>query len=437
MINQLWLLVSRYNTTRSHYHKDYYKDLLRSKNFMDLHKDIIDKDIERTKGSKYEKDIMKNILYAYSRRNSKVGYVQGQNFIVRLILDLIPNEEEVFWLYCYIIEECFTISYFMNLKSLMLDSLIFRILLKAIEPKLAIHLQTIPEFDLDFVTFKWFLALYTDSSLSREYIHRIYDLLVLGDRFVYFKAGFVILSELASKLLKYRDIAEIYDVVNHMDQHLKITPDKFIQRVNNIYINSRILEIIKVSNQHKLQMAHQRMLKEKPELAESKKTRTLPPPPCKKHTIVCSERPEIKGPELDFFTFSTKNILKNKIFDYFSDQNVFWEENKRKSRPNAREEGMILHRSKHTCNGHVMRASMRDLERQILTNDYSVDDLKKDIHANYSEIYEEIKQAEKDLMEKDGNEDFESDEEDIKTLPRASSRMIKQRTGGFTYQKER
>lgn len=433
-MSQLWLLVARYNTTRNHYHQEYYKDLLRSKNFMDLHHDIIDKDIDRTKGSPHEKAIMKNILYAYSRRNSKVGYVQGQNFIVRLILELVPNEEEVFWLYCFIIEECFTISYFMNLKSLMLDSLIFRILLKAIEPKLAVHLQSIPEFDLDFVTFKWFLALYTDSSLPREYVHKIYDLLVLGDRFVYFKAGFVILSELSSKLLKCKDISEIYNMVNHIDQFIKTPVDKFIQKVNNVYINQRILDIIKVSNQHKLNMAHQRMLKEKPELAEPKKSRNLPPPPCKKHTIVCTKRLEIKGPELDFFTFSTKNILKNKIFDYFSEQNAFWETNKPGDRKPIREDDMLLHRSKHVCVGQQMRASMRKLERDILTTDYTAEDMKKDIRANYSQIYEEIKLAEKEIAE-DACSD--SNDDDIKTLPRGSSRIIRHKADGFTYSRDR
>ena len=378
---------------------------------------------------------MKNILFAYSRRNAKVGYIQGQNFIVRLVLDLFPEEEMAFWMYCFLIEECFTISYFMNLKSLLLDSLIFRILLKAIQPKLAIHLQSIQDFDLDLVTFKWFLSLYTDTTLPREHIHKIYDLLVLGDRLVYFKAGFLILSELSSKLLKCKEIGDIYNVVNHIDNHIKTPVDVFIMKMSNIYMHPRILEIIKVSNQHKLQMAHQRLVKEKPGFDETKNKKFNPPPPCKKHTIVCSAIPEIKGPELDFFTFSTKGILKNKIFDYFSEQNRFWEENKRRNKLQPRENDMMIHRSKHVCVGFQMRKNMRMMERDILRTDYSVEDMKKDIRANYSEIYEEIKQAEKELMEESPVDSF--DDAEVKTLPRSSSRIIRQKTEGFTYQRDR
>jgi hypothetical protein len=82
-----------------------------------------------------------------------------------------------------------------------------------------------------------------------------------------------------------------------------------------------------------------------------------------------------------------------------------------------------------------MRNNMRMMERDILRTDYTVEDMKKDIRANYSEIYEEIKQAEKELMEESPVDSF--DDAEVKTLPRSSSRIIRQKTEGFTYQRDR
>jgi Rab-GTPase-TBC domain len=429
-------LVSRYRQTRSQYHQDYYSDLLYSKNFIDLYTEIINKDIERTKGTNEEKQIMRNILKAYARRNSKVGYVQGHNFIIRLVLELITDEEEAFWTYCYIVEECFSVSYFMNLKSLMLDSLIFRILLKAVEPKLAVHLQKIYDFDLDLVTFKWFLSLYTDSSLPRDYIHKIYDLLVLGDKLVYLKAGFVILSEIGSKLLKCKEISDVYQVIDSMNQHIKISADKFIEKVNKIYINERILEIIKISNQHKIQKANQ-LMKEQPGYKEPRKGRGIPPPQCRTGILICTEREQPKGSELDSFTFSCKNIIKNKINDYFSDHHGFWEENKRRHRVKQRETDILLHRTKHVCAKTQMHANFRYLEAELLTTDYSLQDLKKDIRTTFPIIYDEIRKAEQ--LEHDHYEGMEAksfEEEETKTLPRASSRMYKLNTTSWSQMKK-
>lgn len=428
MNDQFWLLVSRFRQTKAQYHQDYYKDLLSSKCFIDLYTEVINKDIDRTKGTLDEKKIMRNVLNAYARRNSKVGYVQGHNFIVRLILELITNEEEVFWVYCFIIEECFSVSYFMNLNSLMLDSLIFRILLKAVEPKLAVHLQRIHDFDLDLVTFKWFLSLYTDSSLPREFVHKIYDLLVLGDKLVYMKAGFVILSEIGYKLLKCTEIGDIYAIIDNIKDHMKISADAFIEKVSKVYINERILEIIKISNQHKIQKANQ-LMKEKPGYREPKKNRGLPPPQCRDGNLICTEKEQPKGPELDCFTFSSKNIVKNKIHDYFSERNGFWEENKRRHKAKQRESDFLIHRSKHQCIKQQMKSNLRQLEAQLLTTDYFLDDLKKDIRTSFPIIYDEIRLAEK--QERDRIDDMEMksfEEEETKTLPRASSRLFRHNT---------
>jgi len=39
----------------------------------------------------------KNILYAYANIDPKLGYSQGMNFIVYVLLKNINDEEKVFW----------------------------------------------------------------------------------------------------------------------------------------------------------------------------------------------------------------------------------------------------------------------------------------------------------------------------------------------------
>ena len=40
-----------------------------------------------------------NVLMAYSRRNSKIGYCQGFNLIAAKLLKLFDKEEDVFWIF--------------------------------------------------------------------------------------------------------------------------------------------------------------------------------------------------------------------------------------------------------------------------------------------------------------------------------------------------
>ena len=79
---------------------NYYNDILN--NYPDyipcLFEQTIDKDIERTfpdeKFYQQKENLvkLKNILMAFSRRNSTLGYIQGFNIIVGRILEVMKNE---------------------------------------------------------------------------------------------------------------------------------------------------------------------------------------------------------------------------------------------------------------------------------------------------------------------------------------------------------
>ena len=72
----------------------------------------IQKDIERTqphvdsfKTPKYL-SMLKSILEVYSTFDSEVGYVQGMNILVSGLLYHIKDEEDTFWVFCKMMQEC-------------------------------------------------------------------------------------------------------------------------------------------------------------------------------------------------------------------------------------------------------------------------------------------------------------------------------------------
>ena len=82
---------------------------------------IINADLKRTfPNEEYfkkpeNKKKLKNVLIAYSRRNSKIGYCQGFNFIVARLLKLFDKEEDVFWIFVQIIENILPCEYYSEL----------------------------------------------------------------------------------------------------------------------------------------------------------------------------------------------------------------------------------------------------------------------------------------------------------------------------------
>ena len=90
---------------------NYYNDILN--NYPDyipcLFEQTIDKDLTRTfpeeKFYQQKENLikLKNILMAYSRRNSTIGYIQGFNIIVGRILEVMKDEViKLFFIMLYI-----------------------------------------------------------------------------------------------------------------------------------------------------------------------------------------------------------------------------------------------------------------------------------------------------------------------------------------------
>ncbi|KAJ6241858.1 rab-gtpase-tbc domain-containing protein-related [Anaeramoeba flamelloides] len=180
--------------------KGYYSLLLeRNKDGQSSATKQIDNDLRRTfPGHPYFDDKenllkLRNVLCAYSWRNTKIGYCQSMNFIVGLLLILGFKEEEAFWMFVAIVEVIMPkTSYSRDLIDAHIDQkTLLSLMLKRIN-KIGKHIVK-HEVSLQLITQQWFLCLYI-SCLPTEITLRILD--------VFFFEGNKILFRVALALFK-------------------------------------------------------------------------------------------------------------------------------------------------------------------------------------------------------------------------------------------
>ncbi|KAF7593100.1 hypothetical protein BBP40_012045 [Aspergillus hancockii] len=120
---------------------------------------------------------LKEVLLAYARRNSEVGYCQGMNLIAASLLLITPTAEDAFWLLASMIEIILPEHYYDHgLLASRADQVVLRQYISEVLPKLAAHLEALG-VELEALTFQWFLSVFTDC-LSAEALYRVWDVVL-------------------------------------------------------------------------------------------------------------------------------------------------------------------------------------------------------------------------------------------------------------------
>ncbi|KAF8782030.1 TBC1 domain family member 2B like protein [Argiope bruennichi] len=105
---------------------------------------------------------LQSVLHAFCLHNPKLGYCQGMNFLVGMML-LFVDAEDAFWCLVAIVERYFPSSYFdQNLIGAQADQELLKELLRNKLPKISAHLAAL-DIELSTVTLNWFLSLFIDS----------------------------------------------------------------------------------------------------------------------------------------------------------------------------------------------------------------------------------------------------------------------------------
>jgi hypothetical protein len=145
-------------------HKGYYNDLLNSfSTEMSSYKKIMVHDIHRT-GTKEmpesTREQMLRILFSYAKRNMEIGYCQGINFLCYFLLEMGFEEEQTFWIICYVFERLIPHNYLINMIPIIADIELLRMVLDRHVPELMRHLSSL-NVDLNFILLPFFVTAFT------------------------------------------------------------------------------------------------------------------------------------------------------------------------------------------------------------------------------------------------------------------------------------
>jgi hypothetical protein len=147
---------------------------------------------------------LRNVLLAYSTLNEEVGYCQGMNYLVSLLLSNVAwDEEEAFWLLVLLMEQYEMLHiYRPGMQHLELRFHQFEKLLDVHMPTLANHLDKHGLHPSMFAS-GWFITLFSNfNTLSPPVVAHILDIFFMDGWKVIFRVALAIMSRLQDALMQ-------------------------------------------------------------------------------------------------------------------------------------------------------------------------------------------------------------------------------------------
>ncbi|KAG2433312.1 hypothetical protein HXX76_008378 [Chlamydomonas incerta] len=163
---------------------------------------------------------MRRILTAYSVHNAAVGYCQGLNFTVGVILVAVDRDEEsAFWLLAALVERiCFPGSFGQTLSGCHVEMRTLQELVGEKLPRLHTHMARLG-CDTSLIATDWFLTLYC-SSMPPESAARVLDALFHEGAKILFRVALALLKSAEAALLKTDNAGDFMRVVKDWVSHL-------------------------------------------------------------------------------------------------------------------------------------------------------------------------------------------------------------------------
>ena len=218
--------------------KNYYNNLLNGY-FSEIPSSFekqIDLDIPRTFNDleKYKNKTLikklKNVLITFTRRNITIGYCQGFNFIIAKFLEIYnENEEEVFWLFCQLIEVIFPSDYYLTLSGVLTDTTILNEIIQMKYPNLEPSLQI--NFYNSIIIFLTALFI---NNVNEETLFTIYDSLFLNGSITIFKSILFILDYYKQKYDSLKETLELNELKNYNQKIMSEIPYYYVNKLRNL-----------------------------------------------------------------------------------------------------------------------------------------------------------------------------------------------------------
>ena len=205
----------------------------------------IDLDVPRTfpKNAWVQSDVgqeaLRRVLYAFSGRNTSIGYCQGMNYVAALLVVILDYDERAaFWVMCCLIggEDGETGSilykgvYSRDLSGCHVEMRSLNHVVNSKLPRLTKHMKRL-DVDISMIATEWFLCLYA-TTFPAETVARVWDSLLLEGPKVLFRVAIALLkihepmllaADNAGELLKLTRTAAMSEY--NRDELLKVAFD--------------------------------------------------------------------------------------------------------------------------------------------------------------------------------------------------------------------
>ena len=330
-IGKFWFISSGAKR-EMHLHPGYYKYLLEKYpsylNFNYVRQAIlvsqIEKDIPRTLNKNSNNDInfltkLSNILICYNRRNLSVRYVQGFNFIVAHILNIINDEEKAFWVFVQLIENILPNDYFPDeMIGLMVDVNLLVCLLRDIyAPNLIESLNAIEgRLYLENLFIQWFVSLFSHH-FPTETSQFLWHVLFVDRKIVLFKACISIVEVNREEMETINNIEKLqYFLDGKLKKFEGLIYLKYCLLIKDFEFDEEFLEI----NRNKLldYMRKKLINSNKEKIAAVKNKLKLRTDQCNINWPFCIYDADFKYSYSDVMIFKCLRGVENVIDGYFS-----------------------------------------------------------------------------------------------------------------------
>ena len=173
----------------------------------------IERDINRTfytekfkKGN--GKEMLVNILSALAFIRPEIGYCQGMNFIAGALIELIEEEEKIFWIFLSFIDNIdLNLLFLKNMPDYSIRVFQLNYYIKQYYPKLFNHLKN-QQINVDIFFSKWILTIFANY-LPFEKLYKVWDIFIIEKWKAIFRISMVLLGMMKDKLIEL-DLTEFY-----------------------------------------------------------------------------------------------------------------------------------------------------------------------------------------------------------------------------------
>ncbi|KAF0687001.1 Aste57867_21221 [Aphanomyces stellatus] len=192
----------------------------------------IDKDITRTSNAAEEHwGALRRVLVAFAKRNTQIGYCQGMNEILAVLLRQHMSEDVAFWALVYLVEDVFPDYHSPSLVGLHTDCAVIETLLCQNDPHLVHHLQSLG-LNMEVLCTNWLMACFATTTPASFHL-RLLDMLFAAESSaaasrVPVVAAVAIILHLSPTLIHQLDTGGVVQEIKQFLSSLKTDPADFL-----------------------------------------------------------------------------------------------------------------------------------------------------------------------------------------------------------------